>query len=472
MHRTLVINVVGLTRELIGAHTPHLARLASRGGCRAVQAIVPAVTSSVQATYLTGALPRAHGIVANGWYDRDTAEISLGKQSNHLVAGEKVWDAAKKLEPSFTCAQLFWWFNMYASVDWSVTPRPIYCADGRKVPDIYSEPSGLRDELITRFGPFPLFNFWGPRAGLPSSQWIARATRHVLDSRRPTLTLTYLPHLDYDLQRFGPHHPRIPAALTEIDDVCGELIEAAEADGVRVLVVSEYGITHVDRPVHLNRALRAAGLLRVREELGEEKLDPGASEAFAVVDHQIAHIYVRRPERVREVAALLRSIDGVDDVLDEDGKRAFGVDHARAGELIAIATPRTWFTYYHWLDDSRAPDYARTVDIHRKPGYDPVELFVDPDLRAPRLHVGARLVQKALGFRALLDVIPLDASLVRGSHGRLPEHVDDGPLLISSHPQLVAAGPLRATDVRSVMLAHLTDTAAIDEPRDVSQLSL
>ncbi len=471
MHRTLVLNVVGLTRELIGPRTPHLAKLASGGGCRAVQPMVPALTSPVQATYLTGSLPRSHGIVANGWYHRDAAEVAMWKQSNRLVAGEKVWHAAKRLDPSFTCAQLFWWFNMYADVDWSVTPRPIYCADGRKIPDIYSEPSGLREELITRFGPFPLFDFWGPRASLASSQWIARATRHVLDSRRPTLTLTYLPHLDYDLQRFGPYHPRIASALGEIDDVCGELIAAAADDGVRVLVLSEYGIGHVDRPVHLNRALRRAGLLRVRDELGQEKLDPGASHAFAVVDHQVAHVYVQRPERVADVAAFLRTLDGVDEVLDDEGKRAYGLDHERAGELFVIAKPRTWFSYYYWLDDARAPDFARTVDIHRKPGYDPVELFLDPELRTPRLHVGARLAQKALGFRTLFDVVPLDANLVRGSHGRLPEHAEDAPVVISSHPELLPDGALRATDVKSVMLRHLTDSAVVDKHQDRAQLA-
>jgi predicted AlkP superfamily pyrophosphatase or phosphodiesterase len=472
MHRTLVLSVVGLTRELIGAHTPHLARLASRGGCRAIQAILPALTAPMQATYLTGTLPRAHGLVANGWYQREVAEVALFKPSNNLVAREKVCHPARKLDPAFTCAQLFWSSNMYADVEWSLTPRSIHCADGRKVPDLYAEPSGLRDELLSLFGPFPVLEYWGPRAGLRSSEWIARATRHVLDSRRPTLTLSRLPHLDHDLQRFGPYHPRIPAALTEIDALCGELLEAADEDDVRVLIVSEYGVTHVDRPTHLNRALRAAGLLRVREELGRERLDPGASEAFAVVDHQIAHVYVRRPERRAEIAAFVQSLEGVDDVLDVDGMRAFGIDHARAGDHVAIAKPRTWFTYYYWLDEARAPDFARTIDIDRKPGYDPVELFLDPELRAPNLRLSARLAQQALGFRALLDVVPLDANLVRGSHGRLPEHVDDGPVLISSHPELIADGPLRATDVRSLMLAHLTDNVVRREPRALEQLSL
>jgi predicted AlkP superfamily pyrophosphatase or phosphodiesterase len=453
VHRTLVLNVVGLTQELLGTSTPNLSALVARGGCRPVQSMLPAVTCPVQATYLSGEMPRTHGIVANGWYDRELAEVMFWKQSHHLVGGEKVWEAARRIDPSFTCAQLFWWFNMYAPVDWSATPRPIYCADGRKLPDLYTEPPVLGDELRSALGPFPLFDFWGPRAGIRSSRWIADAARHVLDSRKPTLTFVYLPHLDYDLQRFGPNDARLEGSLRAIDEVCGELIAHAEKSGIRLLVLSEYGIEAVDRPVHLNRALRSAGLLRVRDELGQEKLDPGASEAFAVADHQVAHVYVKR--RVNEVAALLRALPGVEVVLDEEGKRAFGLDHPRSGDLVAIAAPRAWFTYYYWLDDARAPDFARTVDIHRKPGYDPAELFLDRALRIPEARVAFRLAQKKLGMRALLDLIGLDASDVRGSHGRLPERPSAGPMIASSHPDALGTAPVRATDVKSLVLRHV-----------------
>jgi predicted AlkP superfamily pyrophosphatase or phosphodiesterase len=267
----------------------------------------------------------------------------------------------------------------------------------------------------------------------------------------------YLPHLDYDLQRFGPRDPRALRALRAIDAVCGELIEHVERKGARVIVLSEYGITSVTRPVHVNRALREAGLLSVREELGTEKLDAGASEAFAVADHQVAHVYVKRRERVAEVRELLAGVDGVDRVLDEDGKRELRLDHPRAGELVAVARKDAWCTYYFWLDDDRAPDYARTVDIHRKPGYDPAELFLDPALRWPMLRVGMRLAQKAIGMRCLMDVVPLDPSLVRGSHGRLPDDPRDGPLLLSTTPDLVPADTLDAAEVKSVVLRHVFD---------------
>ncbi|MFI5307797.1 MAG: alkaline phosphatase family protein [Polyangiales bacterium] len=455
MHRTLVLDVVGLTPELLGEHTPHLRKLAAEGGMRPLRTVTPAVTCSVQATFTTGTLPREHGIVGNGWYFRDLAEIWLWRQSNHLVGGEKIWDSAKHRDPSFTCAKLFFWYNMYSSADFAVTPRPMYLADGRKLPDVYSEPPELRDELQQRFGQFPLFNFWGPNANITSTRWIAQCARHVYDARRPTLSLVYLPHLDYCLQKLGPKHPDVAQHLRDVDEVAGELIEHVRRDGTRVIVCSEYGITPVRGPVHVNRALRQAGLLRVREERGLELLDAGASEAFAVADHQIAHVYVRNPARVAEVGALLSKLDGVERVLDQEGKRRCGLDHARSGELCLLSAADRWFSYYYWLDDARAPDFARTVEIHRKPGYDPVELFVDPALRLPALHIGWKVLKKTLGFRMLMDVIPLDADLVRGSHGRLTDSPDQGPLCISSEPSLLPAGPIEATELKQLVLDHL-----------------
>jgi predicted AlkP superfamily pyrophosphatase or phosphodiesterase len=292
MHSTLVILAVGLSPALIGVHTPNLQRLAARGGLRALNTVTPALTCSAQATLLTGLMPCGHGIVANGWYFRDTAEVALWRQSNHLVAGEKVWEAARRLDASATCAKMFWWYNMYSSADWSATPRPMYPADGRKLPDHYTHPSQLHDELDAKLGTFPLFKFWGPLTDITSTEWIARSTLHVMETRNPTLTLTYLPHLDYNLQRLGPDltQPRLQQDLRELDAVCGTLIDYAAASGRHVIVVSEYGITPVVDAVHVNRALREKGWLAVRrEEHGREVMDPGASAAFAVADHQIAH---------------------------------------------------------------------------------------------------------------------------------------------------------------------------------------
>ncbi|WP_088278325.1 alkaline phosphatase family protein [Ideonella sp. A 288] len=459
MTPTLVLNVVGLTPALL-KHAPRLQALSQAGAVRPLTTVLPAVTTTVQSTLLTGVLPREHGIVANGWYFRDLSEIWLWRQSNKLVQAEKVWETARRRDPSFTCAKLFWWYNMYASVDFAVTPRPMYLADGRKLPDIHTHPAGLRDELQGALGDFPLFRFWGPGSDIVSTEWIARSALHVLEQHRPTLSLVYLPHLDYDLQRFGPNHPAIPAQVAAVDALCGPLIDKARSIGAHVVVLSEYGITEVSRPVHINRALREAGWLKVRLERGLEQLDAGASDAFAVADHQLAHVYVARPELVPEVAACLAALPGVETVLDDAGKRAAGLDHARSGELVAVAKADSWFTYYHFLDDARAPDFARTVEIHRKPGYDPVELFFDPRIKFPKLAVAARLARRALGLRTLMDVIGLDATLVRGSHGRPTDRPDDGPLFITTAPELLADGPVPATAVKQLLLDHLFPVAA------------
>jgi predicted AlkP superfamily pyrophosphatase or phosphodiesterase len=376
------------------------------------------------------------------------------RQTNQLVIGEKVWETARRRAKSFTCAQMFWWFNMYSSADWSVTPRPIYPADGRKIPDIYTHPAGLRDRLVAELGPFPFFNFWGPTADIRSSEWIAEASARVDEWHSPSLLLVYLPHLDYNLQRLGPGHPNIRADVRAVDAICGKLIERLRARGRRIIVVSEYGLVSVHQPVHINRALREAGWLTVREELGAEALDPGASDAFAVSDHQVAHVYVRNPSRIADVKRLLEALPGIETALDRLGQAAIGLDHERAGELVAIANAGSWFTYYYWLDDRVAPDFARTVDIHRKPGYDPAELFVDPALSMPKLKIACALVKKKLGFRYLIDVIPLDASVVRGSHGRVTDRLDDGPLAISSEHGALN-GVVESTAVRNVMLSHL-----------------
>jgi predicted AlkP superfamily pyrophosphatase or phosphodiesterase len=345
---------------------------------------------------------------------------------------------------------------MYSAVEWSVTPRPIYPADGRKIPEIYSAPADLGARLTAELGPFPFFDFWGPKAGIKSSEWIAESARLVDMWHQPTLLMVYLPHLDYDFQRYGTSDARSVAALGAIDAVVGRLIETLQERGRRIVVLSEYGLSDVRRPVHLNRIFREQGWLSVRNELGTDAFDPGASAAFAVADHQVAHVHVRDARMRDAVRRQLHATPGVADVLDKAAQRAYGLDHARSGDFVAVADEDSWFTYYYWTDDKRAPDYARTVDIHRKPGYDPAELFLDPALTLPRLQVAATLARKAMGFRYLMNVIPLDATLIRGSHGRIPRDLRQGPVLISSEKRAVE-GPLEATGVRDVLLAHLFD---------------
>ncbi|MEM6633191.1 MAG: nucleotide pyrophosphatase/phosphodiesterase family protein [Bacteroidota bacterium] len=448
LNKTVVIDIVGLCSRLIGPNTPFLQKRVAQGHLQAIKPAFPAVTTTAQYTYLTGKYPTDHGIVGNGWYFKDECEVKFWRQSNHLVQAPKIWEIMKAQDSKFTCANMFWWYNMYSSVDYSVTPRPQYAANGLKFPDVYSHPSYLRDELQSELGAFPLFKFWGPATSIVSSKWIADASMRVEEKYNPTLTLIYLPHMDYGLQKYDHTDDRVLKDLEEIDGVVEELVEFYEKRGAQVLLLSEYGITPVQRPIYINRVLREAGLIQVRVERGGELLDAGASEAFAAVDHQIAHVYVKDKSRMTEVRDLLEKIEGVEHVLGLEGKKEWNISHDRAGDLVLVADKDSWFAYYYWLDDSRAPDFARIVDIHKKPGYDPVEMFVNPKIAVPMAKIGATLLKKKLGFRYLMDVIPLDATLIRGSHGRIPENTHDWPILLTSQPvQTVNETPTQVFDV-------------------------
>jgi predicted AlkP superfamily pyrophosphatase or phosphodiesterase len=460
MHRPVaVILVAGLSESVLGAECPYLAGLAGRGRVTRLTPQLPAVTCTSQAAMVTGLAVREHGIVGNGWYRREDAEARFWAQSHALMSGEKVWEAARRVDPGLRTAVLFWWFNMYSSAEITVTPRPVYTADGRKVPDLHTQPAGLRHELQEALGRFPLLDFWGPKASIGSSLWIARAAKRVLRRHDPGLMLVYLPHLDYSLQRDGPGTEGARRAAGEIDGVVAGLAGALEGAGRRVLIVSEYGIERVDGAVAINRVLRRRGWLRARDELGREALDMGASDAFALADHQVAHVYVRGPGLVPAVAEACAAEEGVERVLDREAQRGLGIDHPRAGDLVLVARAGTWFAYPWWLDDARAPDYARTVDIHRKPGYDPCELFIDPALRLAKARVALRLAQRRLGMRALLDVIPLDASLVRGSHGRSDVAAELRPVLISAADSPARADEAPITSVRDAILGELFGAA-------------
>ncbi len=457
MNRIAVLNVVGLSDRHIGPHTPRLSALRQRWQRATIDPALPAVTCTAQSNYLTGRRPSEHGIVANGWYDRSLCEVQFWRQSNHLVQAPKIWDELKARDPRFTCAKMFWWYNMYSGADWSVTPRPMYPADGRKFFDIYSWPYDLRPALKEALGDFPFPTFWGPAAGVKTPQgtpdaatrWIAESSKWVELRHAPTLNLVYLPHLDYNLQRLGPAHPAVAADLARIDAIVGDLVDFFGSRGVRPIVLSEYGITPVSRPVHLNRVFRQRGWLTLKEELGLELPDIGHSRAFAVADHQVAHIVVNDPSLHDEVRRVVLETPGVAEVYGLADQRILGLNHPRSGDLVAVAQEDSWFTYYHWLDDSKAPDFARCVDIHRKPGYDPVELFLDPAIPAVKLRILWRLLQKKLGFRMLMDVIPLDATLVKGSHGARPASPLDWPLILAD--QSLPASTLRSTDVYGVI---------------------
>lgn len=458
MNRTAVINIVALSPHLIGEHTPFLATYLSDHTMLPITATLPAVTTTTQSTYLTGKLPKDHGIVGNGWYSREDCEVKFWKQSNKLVQAPKIWEEARKRDVSntFTVANSFWWYNMYSSADYAVTVRPTYPADGAKYPDMWTHPAEMRDILRKKLGNFPLFNFWGPKSSIVSSEWIAKSAQFVETEYSPTLHFVYLPHLDYSQQKVGPEPDLIASELAEIDNLVKDLVAFFEARDVQCILLSEYAIVPVSRPVYINRALREAGLIQVRIEHGLEQLDAGASRAFAVADHQIAHVYVNDSSVMDTVYEILNKLDGIEFVLDDGGKKEFGLNHARAGNFVAVAEKDAWFSYYYWLDDSVAPDYARCVDIHRKPGYDPAELFIDPEIRFPVLKAGYRLGQKLLGFRYLMDLIPLDATLVKGSHGRNEYEGDRSALFMTKRKELVEGRKqIEATDVFDLILQHL-----------------
>jgi predicted AlkP superfamily pyrophosphatase or phosphodiesterase len=457
MKRTAVLNVVGLTSGLV-QQMPRLRQFASARQMRSIIPIFPAVTCTAQSTYLTGLTPAKHGIVGNGWYDRDLAEVHFWKQSNHLVHGRKLWEELREEVPGFTCAKLFWWYNMYSTADYSITPRPMYPADGRKVFDIYTAPFDIRFAIKKDLGEFPFRSFWGPGAGIASSRWIAQSAKWIEERYRPSLSLVYLPHLDYNLQKIGPDNPGIAADLQLLDDLLGDLISFFEQRDIRLVILSEYGITPVDQPIHINRVLRQQGWIAIKDELGLEMIDCGASKVFAVADHQVAHVYVNDRSLLSQARSVLESQAGIESVIDSDQQVALGINHPRAGDLVAVADQGSWFTYYYWLDDAVAPDFARTVDIHRKIGYDPAELFIDPAIKFPAARVAAFLLKKKLRLRTLLEVIPLDATLVKGSHGRVPESSENHPVIICDQPAVPAAVEISAANVHSLLRAACLST--------------
>ncbi|MEN8693442.1 MAG: nucleotide pyrophosphatase/phosphodiesterase family protein [Akkermansiaceae bacterium] len=442
--RVAVLNVVGLTKSVL-AEMPRLKAWSQKTEVQSFKPAFPAVTCTAQSSYLTGKPVGEHGIVGNGWYDREAAEVKFWKQSNHLVKGSKIWE-----QPEFAdrkTAKMFWWYNMYSSAEFSATPRPLYPADGRKFFDIHTQPMGMREEMKADLGDFPFPAFWGPRAGIDSSKWIAESAKWIEQRDQPDLNLVYLPHLDYGLQKYGPGAPEMDAEYLAIDDVTCDLIEFFETQGVEVLVLSEYGISKVSKPIHLNRIFREKGWIQVKDELGLETLDCGGCQAFAVADHQVAHVYINDPAITEDVREVVKAVDGVEEIREADDLWGDGIGKERGGDFVAVSEEDAWFTYYFWMDDDKAPDYARCIDIHRKPGYDPVELFLDPEIKFPPLKIAKFLAKKKLGFRTLMDVIPLDASLVRGSHGRDNVSEEEQPVVIGRE----AAGVESAEAVASWM---------------------
>jgi predicted AlkP superfamily pyrophosphatase or phosphodiesterase len=448
-----LLNVAALSPSEIGLETPNLSALKSSGGLRPLIAPQPALTCTSHATMITGLSPREHGVVGNGWYEASHKKIFNWGRSDGLVSGEKLWEAAQRRDSSFKTANLFWRFCTHADCDLTLTERPTYFANGRKGADIYSSSDSFRRETIERFGPFPFFHFWGPKAELASSEWILKVTEHLLDQRRHRLIMCYAPGLDYDGQRFGPRSTQARSTLSRGDALIGETIERARSAGYDVAIVSDYGFTEVTRPIFLNRVLRQSGYVEVDHAANGELLEPGASRAFAVCDNQAAHIYVRDEKDIEAVKTLLIETEGVRSVLGPDVDESPCLGHSRSGTLLAIADPDAWFAYPYWLEEEHAPDFASCVDIFNKPGFDPCEMLLREGVGGG-LHLAKRFLQMKLGIRAPFDVISTRYDRIRGVRNIAPRRPEEGATLISSWA-LESDAPLPMHALKELLLKRL-----------------
>lgn len=429
----VLLSIPGL-RERDLALMPRLAGLAAlQGAVVPLTPSFPCVTCPVQANLTTGVGPDRHGVVANGFYYRDKGEVEMWTAWNECIQAPQIWDLLHQHDPALTSAVWFPLHSKGAGADFICTPAPIHNPDGSESLWCYTRPTELYGELRDALGHFPLMHFWGPLANIKSTDWIVDSA--VVGARKfhPRFSYIYLPHLDYAAQKEGPDSPRAAAALGELDAAIGRLIDGYHAAGLDDLVwlaASEYTITPVSRAAYPNRLLREAGLLSLTTVDGRELLDPSTSRAWALVDHQFAHVFVREAADVPRAAAALARDPAIERVLVGEDRRAIGLDHPRSGEIVVIAHPDAWLAYYWWLDDALAPPFARSVDIHRKPGYDPVELCFDPATRS----------------------IPLDATLIRGSHGYPATDPQRRGCLVTSSAAAVDSPTLRDVDICDVVL--------------------
>lgn len=397
----------------------------------------PCVTWPVQTAMLTGQPPKVHGVVANGFYWRDRHEVEMWTAGNEVIEVAQIWDLLAQRNESLKTAVWFPMLSKRCGAQYVCMPAPEHNPDGSESLWCYTKPAELYGELLDQIGHFPLKHFWGPLANIQSSNWIARSACLVAGQYRPQLFYVYIPHLDYAAQKEGPESPAAARAVDELDALLGELNQQmlqAFKQEVDWLIASEYTIVPVSHITYPNRVLRELGLLEIYDGAGEQ-LDLTRSRAWSMVDHQFSHLFVRDADakildRIRERFA---DEPGIAEVLIGDQRSKYAMDHPRSGEVILISEPDSWQAYYWWMDDTHAPDYARTVDIHRKPGYDPVELCFDP-------------INKS---------IPLDATLVHGSHGA-PAHepTQQGVVLTSwGEPKLVKT--LRDRDLAAIVLGRM-----------------
>jgi hypothetical protein len=431
--RVLLLSIPGLRKDDVRA-MPTLARLAGAGDAIGLVPSFPCVTCPVQANMTTGTLPAEHGVVANGFYWRDKHEVEMWTAWNECILRPQIWDTLHEHDPAITSAVWFPLHSKGAGADFICTPAPIHNPDGSESLWCYTKPVEMYGVLRDALGHFPLHHFWGPLSNIKSTGWICDSAAWAMREHKPHFTYIYLPHLDYAAQKFGPNSPQAARALAELDGVVGSLISRVESalapEAPLWLVASEYAIVPVDHVVYPNRVLREAGFLSVADGPDGELLDLQNSRVWALVDHQFAHVFAADADDVDRTAKLFRGQAGIDEVLVGDQRARYGLDHARSGEVVLVSTPNSWQAYYWWLVDERAPKFARTVDIHRKPGYDPVEMHLDMATKST----------------------PLDATLVKGSHGAPARDDAQRGVIISSEKGVLVGQAMADTDVRELVL--------------------
>jgi len=432
-NRLLVVGVPGLSYGLATKQdlVPRLTKLGAGGAVLPVEPSFPAVVSTVQAAVTTGASPSYHGIVSNGYYDRTRLQVGFGEDSDRLVEAQRVWEVARDQDPGFTSAMLFWQNSVGSSNDIILTPKPIRRSLGGRINCCYARPKGLYEVLVDKIGRFCLSWHQGPRASRKSSAWIAQATRIIIEEHSPNLVLTSLPSLAYCLPRQGLNGKVLPAELSAIDGCLAELLDAATKGGYTTMVVGECAMDQVDRAVFPNRVLREHEMLLPYTVAGMDFLDYGQSHAFAMVDHQIAHVYCG-PQAVAEVYTLLSTVPGIERILTLEHQAEHGIDHPRSGELVLIAAKGYWFAYPWWHDAEQRPNFATRVDPRSKPGSDPLELFWEGH-----------------PFR-----VAQNPSLLRGSHGRLPDG-KGAHLALVTNLQAARGEEIKDTDLFSLIIEGL-----------------
>ncbi|HHX7182127.1 alkaline phosphatase family protein [Bacillus cereus group sp. BY128LC] len=431
----VVLDIISLTEEHLNDAelTPNIRKLLENGQQARIKPVFPAVTGSMQATYIAGTSPAEHGIICNGLPNWDTKEITMWNQTMLPVEGKKIWEKLKEEDLAAETAVLFWQFSKLSTADYVVTPAPIHL-DKKTIMWCDSKPRGLYEKLRGKYGEFDLKSFWGPLSSVKSSEWILDAAIDVLEEYKPRLSLVYLPNIDYNAQRFGPESEAAKRSIKEIDSLIGNFVEQLEErnlkEQTRLVILSEYNFKTVNRPIFINQTLNKEGYVAIKHVENMDFLDLEMSKAFALADHQLAHVYIQDSRDIGGVKEILERTPGIAEVWGEEEKRVHKINHELSGQLIAIAEPDSWFVYYWWLNDEQAPEFAYNVDIHRKPGYDPVELFVNP---------------KTLQ-------IPLEPERIKGSHGLPAKDKGDYVSLVVTGRDFELPDTLEATEVHDLLL--------------------